>query len=254
MYSFDKVELEEKVKIMYQKVALDPFGDFHFEMGRSLAEKLGYEADELDKIPKSSVDSFAGVGYHFGLADIKKGEKVLDLGSGSGMDLFLAAMYVGDAGKVVGLDMTIEQLEKAEKLSEEAGFTNVAMEKGYIEKLPFDDNSFDVVISNGVINLSLEKETVFKEIFRVLKENGRMAISDIISEQQLPENIVCDSTLWASCIGGATQVDDYNQLIEKSGLKITSKKDNTEYGFISKGAQGASIDYGVKSASFLANK
>jgi arsenite methyltransferase len=150
--------------------------------------------------------------------------------------------------------MTDEQLEKAERLRKDGNFNNVSFRKSYIESIPFDDNSFDVVISNGVINLSAEKEKVFQEIARVLKPGGRMAIADIVTEKQLTENIVCDTTLWASCIGGAAQQDKYRADIEDAGLKVQTVRVNSNYGFLTKSAQGATRDFGVKSVSILAVK
>jgi len=250
----DASELEQKVKKMYSDVALNPKGDYHFEMGRGLAEKLGYEKNDLDRIPAAAIDSFAGVGYYFDLANIKEGEHVLDLGSGSGMDVFVAALKVGSSGHVSGVDMTDEQLKKSEHLRKENKFENVSFHKNYIEKLPFADAAFDVVISNGVINLCTEKEKVFAEVARVLKPGGRMVIADIVTEKQLPENIVCNSTLWAACIGGAAQQDDYRSAIEQAGMEILVVMNNDAYGFISKSAQGASKDYGVKSVSLIAEK
>ena len=216
----DAFELEQKVKKMYSDVALNPKGEYHFEMGRELAEKLGYEKNDLDRIPAAAIDSFAGVGYYFDMANLKEGEDVLDLGSGSGMDVFVAALKVGDAGHVSGADMTDEQLKKSEQLRKENKFETVSFLKTYIEKLPFEDASFDVVISNGVINLCPDKEKVFAEVARVLKPKGRMAIADIVSEKQLAENVVCNSTLWAACIGGAAQEDDYRSAIENAGMEI----------------------------------
>ena len=247
-------DLEQKVKKMYKDVALHPEAEYHFEMGRRLAEKLGYEKNDLDTIPAAAIESFAGVGYYFDIADIKEGETVLDLGSGSGMDAFVAALKVGKEGKVYGADMTDEQLEKSERLSKKYHFENVSFHKSYIEKLPFPDATFDVVISNGVINLCPDKEKVFKEVSRVLKPSGRMAIADIVTEKQLPENVVCNTTLWASCIGGASQQDNYRQAIESAGMKVSLVKNNDTYGFISKSAKGASKDFGVKSISLLAHK
>jgi len=246
--------LEEKVKKMYREVALHPEGEYHFAMGRSLAEKLGYLMTDLDRIPSSAIESFAGVGYFFDLAAIKEGETVLDLGSGSGTDSFIAALKTGKSGQVWGVDMTDEQLEKAERLRQEAGFENVSFQKGYIEQLPFAGQSVDVVISNGVINLCSDKEKVFNEISRVLKPNGRLAIADIVTEKQLPENVVSNTTLWASCIGGASQQDNYRRAIEKSGLQLLQTRENPDYHFLSKSAKGASKDFGVKSVSLLAQK
>jgi ubiquinone/menaquinone biosynthesis C-methylase UbiE len=248
----DTADLEQKVKLMYRDVALNPKKEYHFEMGRGLAEKLGYEKRDLDNIPASAIDSFAGVGYYFDMANLREGEHVLDLGSGSGMDSFIAALKVEKAGKVFGVDMTDEQLEKASRLSTEYHFENVSFYKSYIEKLPFDNSTMDVVISNGVINLCPDKQKVFTEVARVLKTGGRMVIADIVTEQQLPENVVCNSTLRASCIGGASQQDDYKSAIENSGMVVVWTRNNDKYGFISKSAKGASKEYGVKSVSLLA--
>jgi SAM-dependent methyltransferase len=250
----DASELELKVKKMYSDVALNPRGNYHFEMGRGLAEKLGYEKNDLDRIPAAAIDSFAGVGYYFDMANLREGEHVLDLGSGSGMDVFVAALKVGSSGHVSGVDMTDEQLKKSESLRQANRFEAVSFHKSYIEKLPFEDASLDVVISNGVINLCPDKEKVFAEVARVLKPGGRMVIADIVTEKQLPENIVCNSTLWAACIGGAAQQDDYRSAIESAGMEILVVRNNDAYGFISKSAQGASKDYGVKSVSLIAEK
>lgn len=250
----DASELELKVKKMYSDVALNPKGEYHFEMGRGLAEKLGYKKNDLDRIPTAAIDSFAGVGYYFDMANIKEGEHVLDLGSGSGMDVFVAALKVGITGHVSGADMTDEQLKKSEQLRKENKFENVSFHKTYIERLPFEDASFDLVISNGVINLCPDKEKVFAEVARVLKSKGRMVIADIVTEKQLPENVVCNSTLWAACIGGAAQQDDYRNAIENAGMEISIVRNNDAYGFISKSARGASKDYGVKSVSLIAEK
>lgn len=247
-------ELEQKVKSMYRDVALNPHGKYHFEMGRGLAEKLGYNPAELDKIPSEAIDSFAGVGYFFDLAGINQGEIVVDLGSGSGMDLFLASLKAGDKGKALGVDMTDEQIQKAERLKEQNSIKNVSLYKSYIESLPFENEMCDVVISNGVINLAPDKSKVFKEAARILKQGGRLAIADIVTEKQLPENVVCDTTLWAACIGGASQIDSYSDAIKKAGLEIIEIKQNTQYGFISKSAKGASDEFGVKSVSILAIK
>lgn len=207
--TFDPKELETKVKDMYRSVAENPHGEFHFEMGRALAERLGYAAADLDRIPAEAIESFAGVGHYFHLANLKEGETVIDLGSGSGMDTFVAALKAGPHGKIIGVDMTDAQRAKAERLRDRDGFTNVTYMKGYIEEVPLPDASADVVISNGVINLAPEKPKVFREAARLLKPGGRLAISDIVTEVQLPENIVCNSTLWAACIGGAAQQDKY---------------------------------------------
>ena len=252
--TFDPKELEAKVKEMYRSVAENPKGDFHFEMGRAMAERLGYARVDLDRIPAESIESFAGVGYYFHLADVKAGETVVDLGSGSGMDTFIAALKVGPRGKVIGVDMTDEQRAKAERLRDRDGFLNVTYVKGYIEEAPLPDGVADMVISNGVINLATDKPKVFREAARLLKSGGRFAISDIVTEVQLPETIVCNSTLWAACIGGAAQQDNYRQMIAGAGLHLVTVQDNPQYQFISDNAKGASKKFGVKSVSLLAVK
>jgi SAM-dependent methyltransferase len=250
--SFDPKELEAKVKAMYRSVAENPHGEFHFEMGRAMAERLGYAAADLDRIPQEAIESFAGVGYYFHLADLEEGETVLDLGSGSGMDTFVAALKVGPGGKVIGVDMTDEQRAKAERLRDRDGFKNVSYLKAYIENVPLPDASVDAVISNGVINLATDKASVFREVARLLKPGGRLAISDIVTEVQLPQTIVCNSTLWAACIGGAAEQDNYRSLIGAAGLKVIKVEDNPAYQFISDNARGASKKFGVKSISLLA--
>jgi arsenite methyltransferase len=246
-------ELETKVRDMYCHVARHPHGDYHFEIGRPLAERLGYPADLLDRLPEEAIESFAGVGYFFDLAGLKEGESVLDLGSGSGMDVFAAAVQVGVAGRVVGIDMTSEQVEKSGRLCEQADFGQVEFIQTQIEGLPIQDASFDAVISNGVINLCPDKGGVFAEAVRVLRPGGRLAIADIVSEEQLKDSIVCDADLWASCIGGAAQQDAYRETIEGVGLRVEEVRENP-YEFISERARDASAKYGVKSVSLLALK
>jgi arsenite methyltransferase len=250
--SVDTRELETKVKDMYRQVATEPEGRYHFELGRPLAEQLGYPGEMLDRIPEAAIESFAGVGYFFDLAELRPGDAVLDMGSGSGMDAFFAATQVGAGGRVVGIDFTTEQLDKARELAGRAGFDQIELLEGRIEELPVEDGSFDCVISNGVINLSPEKERVFAEVRRILRPGGRLAIADIVSEQQLKESIVCDADLWASCIGGAAQEDAYRAAIESSGLRIDEIRLNS-YAFISDRARDASEKYGVKSVSLLAH-
>lgn len=252
--NFDPKELEIKVKAMYRSVAENPHGDFHFEIGRDLAERLGYLPADLDRIPAEAIDSFAGVGYYFHLADLKEGETVVDLGSGSGMDSFIAALKVGARGKVFGIDMTDEQRAKAERLRVRDGFITVKYLKGYIEEVPLPDGTADAIISNGVINLATDKTRVFREAARLLKPGGRLALADIITEAQLPDTIVCNSTLWAACIGGAAQRGSYRAQIEAAGLRVMKEEDNPQYQFISENAQGASKKFGVKSVSLLARK
>jgi arsenite methyltransferase len=250
----DTTDLERKVKSMYRAVATQPEGEFHFEMGRALAERLGYPVTQLDAIPAESIDSFAGVGYYFDLADLRAGAEVVDLGSGSGMDTFVAALEVGASGRVIGIDMTDEQLAKAERLRSTRGIAGIEYRKAYIEDTGLPSGAFDAVISNGVINLAADKAAVFREAARLLRPGGRLALADIVTEVQLPESITCDATLWAACIGGAMQVRKYVAAIESAGLKVSRIKDNPQYRFISDNAQGATRKFGVKSVSLVAMK
>jgi SAM-dependent methyltransferase len=248
----DTGELEDRVKRMYEEVALEPEREFHFETGRPLAERLGYPAADLDSIPAAAIDSFAGVGYFLDLAAIPPGESVLDLGSGSGMDSFLAALAVGPAGRVVGVDMTEQQLAKASRLAREGGIPNVEFRQGYIEQPPVDDGAFDCVISNGVITLSPDKPAVFAAAACALRPGGRLALADIVSAEQLPEGVTCDASLWAACIGGAMQRDSYREAIEAAGFEIETWRENTAYRFVSERADNATQKYGVTSISLLA--
>ena len=250
----DTTELEQRVKRMYEEVALEPDHDFHFETGRALAERLGYPPADLDRIPAASIDSFAGVGYFLDLAAPARGETVLDLGSGSGMDSFLAALAVGSHGRVIGVDMTEAQLEKARRLAAEGGFSHVEFLEGYIETPPVGDRSVDCVISNGVINLSPDKPAVFAAAARALRPGGRLALADIVSERRLPEGVTCDAALWAACIGGAMQRDAYRGAIEQAGFELQTWRENTEYRFASERADNATRKYGVMSISLLARK
>ena len=247
-------DLESKVKAMYREVAENPHGEFHFEMGRTLAERLGYLPADLDRIPAEAIESFAGVGYYFSFLDEMEGARVLDLGSGSGMDTFVASLKTGPAGTVIGLDMTDAQRRKAEMLRRRDGFNSVTYVKGYIDETPFESESFDVIISNGVINLAVDKAKVFKEVARLLRPGGRLAIADIVTEVPLPETISCNATLWAACIGGASQYELYKQTIRSAGLEVVAERVNEQYRFLSDNAQGATKKFGVKSVSLRADK
>jgi arsenite methyltransferase len=252
--TLDTSELEQRVKRMYQEVALEPEHEFHFETGRALARRLGYPTDELDGIPAGAIESFAGVGYFFDLAAISGGDAVLDLGSGSGTDSFVAARATGPDGRVVGVDMTDEQLAKARRLAEESGFARVEFRAGYIERPPVEEAGFDCVVSNGVINLSPDKPAVFAAMARALRPGGRLALADIVSERPLPGGVTCDASLWAACIGGAMERDGYRQAIEAAGFEIETWRENDAYRFVSERAANATQKYGVKSISLLARR
>ena len=250
----DTTELEQRVKGMYEEVALEPGREFHFETGRALAERLGYPVHELDRIPAAAIESFAGVGYFLDLAAIESGEAVLDLGSGSGTDSFLAALAGGANGRVIGVDMTEQQLAKSRRLAVEAGFGNVDFRVGYVERPPVEQEGFDCVISNGVVNLSPDKQAVFAATARALRPGGRLALADIVTETPLPDGVTCDASLWAACIGGAMQRDGYRAAIEAAGFEIEAWRENPEYRFVSDRADNATQKYGVTSISLLARR
>ena len=251
---FDARELQSKLQEMYRGVATNPRGSFHFEMGRALAQRLGYPASDLDWVPAEAIESFAGVGHFFHFAALQPGEIVIDLGSGSGTDTFIAALKVGSSGRVLGIDMTREQLAKAERLRRQHDFRNLAYLDGYIEETGLEPDTADCVISNGVINLAPDKARVFDEVARLLRPGGRLAIADIVTDSELPDSIAGNVDLWAACIGGATQLNRYLGTIERAGFAVREVQENREYRFLSDAAQAATQRFGVKSVSILAVK
>src|SRR5215208_6176896 len=183
------------------------------------ATAIGYETKELESIPKASVLG-VGCGAPLHYAAAKDGETIVDLGSGAGIDVFLSANKVGGSGKVMGIDMTDEMLEKGRRNAKENGYTNVEFRKGDIEKrIPVDDNSVDLVISNCVINLTTEKMNTFKEVNRILKQGqGRMVISDLVTNKEVSGDSI-DSDKWCSCIDGALTKENYLDSIRKAGFE-----------------------------------
>ncbi|MCZ6592522.1 MAG: methyltransferase domain-containing protein [Alphaproteobacteria bacterium] len=192
----DPVALRDEVKAKYQEVAVDPHGEFHFHTGRPLAKRLGYDDSIVNPLPDAAVESFAGVGNPFSLQPLSPGERVVDIGSGGGFDVFVAAQQVGPEGRVVGIDMTQEMLDKSRKTAADMGQSNVEFREGLIEEMPVEDGWADVVISNGVINLCPDKELVFDEISRVLKPGGRLQFADIANGATVPEAARSDIDLW----------------------------------------------------------
>jgi arsenite methyltransferase len=247
----DADELARHVAQMYRDVAAETARDLHFHTGRGLAEALGYPADLLDRLPRGAVSSFAGVGHHLDLADLRAGERVLDLGSGSGMDVFAAALAVGPDGSVTGVDVTPEQLAKSERLRRDA---HVTFRSARIEDLPFDDGSFDVVISNGVVNLSADKRRVFAGAARVLRPGGRLALADIVTARPIAPRTAAQPDLWAACIAGAAERDRYLQDIAAAGLELRAVRTNRAYGFASERAQRTADKYGAHTIELLALK
>ena len=189
--------LKDEIIRMYQEVADNPEAEFHFFHGRQAAELFGYDAEWLDRAPSGAVASFAGVGNPHLRSNIEPGETVLDLGSGAGLDGIIASWSAGSTGKVIGVDLNPAMCLKAQAHAAATG-SEIECHAGKMEDIPLPDDSVDVVISNGVINLSFQKRKVMEEVFRVLKPGGRISITDIVSGKQLSQSIVNDPKLWAS--------------------------------------------------------
>jgi len=181
-------------------------------------KNLLYPEELILNLPKDVANFSLGCGDPISLARLKLGETVLDLGSGGGLDCFLAARQVGKNGLVIGVDMTPEMLRRARASAVRMGINNVEFREGYLENLPVEDGSVDAVISNCVINLSPDKPQVFREVFRVLKPGGRVAISDIVTNGALPESIQKDMQAWGACVAGALDMKDYILDLEKAGF------------------------------------
>lgn len=192
----DVDELREEVRKKYREVADTPSAEFHFHTGREHALRMGYPDSPLDLLPEKATEAFAGVANPFYWGLPQPGERVVDLGSGAGMDSFMAALSVGPTGHVIGIDMTEEMVDRATRLAEDLRLTNVEFRVAFIEQLPIEDGWADVVISNGVINLCPDKLGVYREIHRVLRPGGRMNIADICVERPVPEGALKDIDLW----------------------------------------------------------
>jgi len=182
-----------------------------------IGKKIGYSEEELRSVPETA-NMGLGCGNPVALASLKEGETVLDLGSGGGIDVFLAAKRAGPTGKVIGVDMTEAMVERAKKNAAKWGYENVEFRIGEIEKLPVDDAAVDVIISNCVINLAPDKDKVFREAYRVLKSGGRLMISDLVTEGKLPMEVRKSFDAWAHCIGGALEKQQYIECIKKAGF------------------------------------
>ena len=196
----------------------------------ALSQNMGYSAGELKSVPKEA-DLGLGCGNPLAIASLKPGEVVLDLGSGGGLDCFLAAKQVGETGLVIGVDMTPEMVSKARQNAVKSGFKKVEFRLGEIENLPVADNSVDVIISNCVINLSPEKKKVFQEAYRVLKPGGRLSVSDIVASAPLPEDSQKDLALYVGCVSGAAQITELEQMLKAAGfegIKIKPKEKSRE--------------------------
>lgn len=219
-------EIKEAVKKRYSKIATKEesycecscCGGESADLVIQQAKAAGYTDAELGSIPEEAVFGL-GCGNPTALAEIKEGETVLDLGSGGGIDVFLAARKVGDKGKVIGVDMTSSMIENAVENAEKGGYTNVEFRLGEIEDLPIESDSVDVIISNCVINLTPDKSKAYSEAFRVLKSGGRILVSDLVTEGEIPEEIRKSFQAWSDCVAGAMEKQDYLNTIKNAGFR-----------------------------------
>jgi len=234
MDQLDEKEVKKYVKKRYSKIAQT--GDNCCQTcncspsTKDMALKLGYSKKELETIPDLS-NMGLGCGNPTALASLKEGETVVDLGSGGGIDVFLAAKKVGKKGKVIGIDMTQEMIRKAQSNASKYDYKNVEFKLGEIEDMPLGNNSADVIISNCVINLSPDKNRVFREAYRVLKPGGRILVSDIVTLGELPEDIKRSFDAWASCVSGALEKEDYLKVIRNAGFKSLNVVSESAYDF-----------------------
>lgn len=217
-------EIRERVKDRYGALARSQVGS-HREATGELAAAFGYLPEELASIP-AEANLGVSCGNPIALASLKPGEVVVDLGSGAGLDVFLAAPKVGPAGKVIGIDMTPDMIERACKNADQAGLSNVEFHLAAIEAMPLPENSVDCVISNCVLNLVPDKRKAFAEIFRILKPGGRLAVSDMALKQPLPEVLVKDFYAYIGCVAGAILIDDYIAGLETAGFRSVQVVDS----------------------------
>lgn len=210
----------EAVRRMYTEVAVAPGREFHFPTGRKACEFVGYPTADLDQLPASALESFAGVGYPFAAGVIQEADTVLDIGSGSGTDTLIAARLVGAAGCVIGLDMTEAMLDKLRANIAAAGVTNAQALAGNAESIPLPDASVDVVTTNGVINLVPDKSRAIREIARVLRPGGHLQMADIVVRSLPSESCRSHPELWAECVVGATTEESYLTGFEVAGLSL----------------------------------
>ncbi len=230
-------EIRKIVREGYAKVAKkeksccgaqNPCGDNTSDMSEEISRRIGYSEEEIGSVPEGA-NLGLGCGNPIALASLKKGQIVLDLGSGGGFDCFLAANRVGEKGKVIGVDMTPEMIDKARKNARKGKYSNVEFRLGEIENLPVADGAVDVVVSNCVINLSPNKKRVFEEAFRVLKSGGRLMISDIVLLKDLPEIVKENVQAYVGCIAGAEMKDKYLQLVKDAGFQEAKIVEETPF-------------------------
>ena len=256
--TLDKEAVRESVRENYGKIAVENRSccgpTCCNGVAGSPADKLGYSAGDTQSVPEGS-NLGLGCGNPLAIASLRPGQTVLDLGSGAGFDCFLAAKAVGPSGKVIGVDMTPEMIAKARRNASSGDYKNVEFRIGEIEHLPVANSSVDVIISNCVINLSPDKRSVIGDAFRVLKPGGRLAVSDIVATQELPEEVRNDLALHSGCMAGATPIQELRKLLANAGfrnVKVEEKTGSRE--FIQEWAPGRGIENYVTSATIEATK
>lgn len=248
----EKETITEAVKAKYSSVAKGKISICCEPGAVASGEQLvkistGYSDGDLSALPDGA-DMGLGCGNPTGLAEIKSGEVVVDLGSGGGIDCFLAAKQVGERGLVIGIDMTEEMIAKARDNARRGGYANVEFRQGDIEHLPIEASSVDLVISNCVINLTPDKDRVFREIYRVLKPGGRLCVSDVVSKGEIPAQERDDMEKWAGCVAGALERSEYLSKIENAGFNLPEVRAEVDYDY------GRTDDYSLASVTVVAYK
>jgi arsenite methyltransferase len=241
----------DAVRAMYTAVARHPERGYHFPTGLAACTFVGYPNEQVARLPACAVESFAGVGYPFAANVIRAGDTVLDIGAGSGTDVLLAAQIVGDAGQVIGLDMTTAMLTKLNASAAAAHVSNVRLLEGNAEHIPLPNASVDVVTSNGVLNLIPDKRAAFAEIYRVLKPGGRLQVADIALGRPLTGDCLSNPRLWVECIVGATPEDEYIALIEAGGFTAAQVLGRLDYFCASTSAETRSIARSFNAGSIV---
>jgi arsenite methyltransferase len=251
---FEVARLNQEIRETYASVARDPGGDFHFHRGPDYAARLlGYDQIELKSLPRVATAPFAGVGNPFLMDSLPPGAAVVDIGSGAGMDCLLAGRRVGPKGMVVGIDMADEMLERARAGANEAGLGHVRFDKADVNRLPIDPESVDVVISNGVINLTPDKAVLLAELYRVLKPGGRLQFADIIVGRELSEDVRSDIDLWTGWIAGALQVAEMIEALHQAGFR-NARECHFFDSFLGTAKERVARKYEVRGANFVAHK
>jgi arsenite methyltransferase len=233
MLNINSDEIKKLVKDKYSQVSKDPCGVFNFPVGKIFALKVGYSKEVLDNLPSSLTESFTGANNPQPFVELKEKEIVLDLGCGAGLDLYFYAKSVGEKGKVYGLDISEDMVNKAKQNMQVVGIKNAEISVGESDNLSFNDNFFDAVASNGIYNLSPDKEAVMREVYRVLKPGGRTVFCEIVLKEPLSEDERKSHSDWFRCIGGALVEKDFIALMEKVGFKnieVISKCRNARTG------------------------